>query len=180
MKKVFLIFSMAGCLSLINGINNAGAVQSEDVVVTYTCPDGCELRFVHGGSVTMAKCQTPEGKICDGPSVNMEADNAISPVNATDLKPSKINNKVNSKKLNKTSARAAETKPRIAPKSTNTYEPGSITKVSSGFVNIECPEGCEPKISTIGNNVMVYCLDGNGNLCNEKSVKSTNVPAAVK
>lgn len=84
-----------------------------------------------------------------------------------------------------TIARATKTKPRIAPKSTNTYEPvsvepGSITKVSSGFVNIECPEGCEPKISTNGNKVMVYCLDGNGNLCNEKSVKSTNIPGAVK
>lgn len=118
MKKVFLIFSMAGCLSLINGINNAGAVQSEDVVVTYTCPDGCELRFVHGGSVTMAKCQTPEGKICDGPSVNMEADNAISPVtpvvNPTALKPNKTD-KVNAKKSKKVSARSAET-PRMVKK----------------------------------------------------------------
>lgn len=185
MKKVFLIFSMAGCLSLINGINNAGAVQSEDVVVTYTCPAGCELRFVHGGSFTMAECRTPEGKICDDPSVNIEADNAISPatpvVNPTALKPNKTD-KVNAKKSKKVSARSAET-PRMVKKIVYepvSVEPGSITKVSSGFVNIECPEGCEPKISTNGNKVMVYCLDGNGNLCNEKSVKSTNIPGAVK
>ncbi|MBQ3785097.1 MAG: hypothetical protein II843_01730 [Alphaproteobacteria bacterium] len=71
-----------------------------------------------------------------------------------------------------TVARAAKTKPRVTPQTTNTYEPvsvepGSITKVSSGFVNIECPEGCEPKVKTIGNKVTVYCVDSEGYMCNE-------------
>ena len=84
-----------------------------------------------------------------------------------------------------TIARATKTKPRFAPKSTNTYEPvsvepGSITKVSSGFVNIECPEGCEPKISTSGNKVTVYCVDSEGYMCNEKEVKTTNIPGLDK
>lgn len=119
MKKIFLIFGMAGCLSLLNGVNNANAVQSETVVVTYTCPAGCELSFSHhNDGATFAWCYTPGGEKCADPVVNISVE-AISPVtpvvNATDLKPSKINNKVNSKKLNKTSARSAET-PRMVKK----------------------------------------------------------------
>ena len=119
MKKIFLIFGMAGCLSLLNGVNNANAVQSETVVVTYTCPAGCELSFSHhNDGATFAWCYTPGGEECADPVVNISVE-AISPVtpvvNATDLKPSKINNKVNSKKLNKTSARSAET-PRMVKK----------------------------------------------------------------
>ena len=113
MKKIFLIFGMAGCLSVVNGINNANAVQSDDVVVTYTCPAGCELQFVHNSDgETGAWCAKPDGTTCADPNVNIfvEAISPVTPVvNPTDLKPSKINNKVNSKKLNKTSARAAET-----------------------------------------------------------------------
>lgn len=117
MKKYFYILTMAGCLSLINGINNAGAVQSEDVVVTYTCPAGCELHFRHSSDgQTYALCQTPEGKGCADPSVNI--DNAISPatpvVKPTDLKPNKMD-KVNAKKSKKVSARSVET-PRMVKK----------------------------------------------------------------
>ena len=119
MKKIFLIFGMAGCLSVVNGINNANAVQSDDVIVTYTCPAGCELRFGHNNDgKTFAWCEKSDGTACADPKVNisMEAISPVTPVvNATDLKPSKINNKVNSKKLNKTSARAAET-PRMVKK----------------------------------------------------------------
>ena len=98
MKKIFLIFGMAGCLSLLNGVNNANAVQSETVVVTYTCPAGCELSFSHhNDGATFAWCYTPGGEECADPVVNISVE-AISPVtpvvNATDLKPSKINNKV--------------------------------------------------------------------------------------
>ena len=123
MKKVFLIFSMAGCLSLINGTNNANAVQSEYTVVTFTCPAGCELHFTNysdaAGSTT-AFCMGPNGEDCDDPSVNIEVrpDNAISPVtpvvNPTALKPNKTD-KVNAKKSKKVSARSAET-PRMVKK----------------------------------------------------------------
>lgn len=115
MKKYFYILTMAGCLSLINGINNAGAVQSDYVIVTYTCPDGCELSFSHSSSGTSsASCNTPEGEKCDDPSVDIAVftDNAISPVtpvvNPTALKPNKTD-KVNAKKSKKVSARSAET-----------------------------------------------------------------------
>ena len=116
MKKYFYILTMAGCLSLINGINNAGAVQSEDVVVSYTCPDGCEVRFIHGSDgsdgTTYAWCFTPEGGNCDDPRVIINVDNAISPVtpvvNPTALKPNKTD-KVKAKKSKKVSARSAET-----------------------------------------------------------------------
>ena len=114
MKKVFLIFSMAGCLSLINGTNNANAVQSEYTVVTFTCPEGCELVFAHGsGGFTDAYCEGPNGDRCDDPIVGIEVrpDTAISPVTPvvkpTDLKPNKTD-KVNAKKSKKVSARAAE------------------------------------------------------------------------
>lgn len=192
MKKYFYILTMAGCLSLINGINNAGAVQSEDVLVTYTCPAGCELHFMHSSDGrTYAHCQTPEGDTCGDPIVNIEVDTAISPVtpvvNATDLKPSKINNRVNSKKLNKTSARAAKTKPRVTPQTTNTYEPVSVVpestiKLSSGFVNIRCPEGCRPKCTETadGTGMNCICQDANGFICNEKEVKTTNIPGLDK
>ena len=119
MKKIFLIFGMAGYLSLINGVNNANAVQSENVVVTYTCPDGCELRFIHSSNgTTHAWCFTPESENCDDPSVNIDVYNAISPVtpvvNPTDLKPNKTD-KVNAKKSKKVSARSTET-PRMVKK----------------------------------------------------------------
>ena len=121
MKKYFYILTMAGCLSLINGINNAGAVQSEDVSVTYTCPDGCELSFMHSSNgISYAYCLTPGGEACDDPSVNIEVFtvDAISPVtpvvNPTALKPNKTD-KVNAKKSKKVSARSAET-PRMVKK----------------------------------------------------------------
>lgn len=115
MKKCFLIFSMAGCLSLINGTNNANAVQSEYTVVTFTCPAGCELRFTNysdAAGATLAYCVGPNGDRCDDPTVGIEVDNAISPVTPvvkpTDLKPNKTD-KVNAKKSKKVSARSAET-----------------------------------------------------------------------
>ncbi len=122
MKKYFYILTMAGCLSLINGINNANAVQSEDVVVTFTCPAGCELYFVHDsdGSTSAACYVTGSAERCNDPIVNIDVitDNAISPVTPvvkpTDLKPNKMD-KVNAKKSKKVSARSAET-PRMVKK----------------------------------------------------------------
>ena len=112
---------MAGCLSLINGTNNANAVQSEYTVVTFTCPAGCELLFSHGdGGFTAAYCMGQNGDRCDDPIVGIEVvpDNAISPVtpvvNPTALKPNKMD-KVNAKKSKKVSARSAET-PRMVKK----------------------------------------------------------------
>lgn len=118
MKKYFYILTMAGCLSLINGINNANAVQSEDVIVTYTCPAGCELHFSHhNDGATFAWCFTPGGEECADPVVNISVE-AISPVtpvvNPTALKPNKTD-KVNAKKSKKVSARSAET-PRMVKK----------------------------------------------------------------
>ena len=121
MKKYFYILTMAGCLSLINGIKNANAIQSNDVIVTYTCPAGCELDFSHSSNGnTYAWCLTPEGERCDDPIVNIAVitDNAISPVtpvvNPTALKPNKTD-KVNAKKSKKVSARSAQT-PRMVKK----------------------------------------------------------------
>lgn len=122
MKKYFYILTMAGCLSLINGINNANAVQSEDVVVTFTCPAGCELYFVHDsdGSTSASCYATESAERCNDPIVNIDVftDDAISPatpvVNPTALKPNKTD-KVNAKKSKKVSARSAET-PRMVKK----------------------------------------------------------------
>ena len=108
MKKSFLI---VGALSAILSTNGY-AVGSQDVVVEYYCPAGCELHFTnYSAGVTTAYCVGPNGEECDDPTVGIEVDNAISPVtpvvNPTALKPNKTD-KVNAKKSKKVSARAAE------------------------------------------------------------------------
>ena len=86
-----------------------------------------------------------------------------------------------------TVARAAKTKPRVTPQTTNTYEPVSVVpestiKLSSGFVNIRCPEGCRPRCTETadGTGMNCICQDADGFVCNEKEVKTTNIPGLDK
>ncbi len=75
-----------------------------------------------------------------------------------------------------TVARATKTKPRVAPKPTNTYEPvntvpGSTIKVSSGFVAISCPDGCKAKCwENQANGWYCECQTSDGHLCEESVI----------
>ena len=74
-----------------------------------------------------------------------------------------------------TVARATKGKTRIAPQPTDKHEPvnvepGSIIKVSSGWSEIRCPEGCVARsyTSNNGNTMVVECVDSNGKQCYEQ------------
>lgn len=106
MKKVFLIFGMAGCLSLFSGINYANAVQSELVVVNVSCPEGCRLEYetvtLDGYGSTIARClPIKEGAKCGDPAYSISS----SAMSAATVEP----NTIKSKRLNKASVRVAQT-----------------------------------------------------------------------
>lgn len=113
MKKYFLVFGIMGGLFT----NTANAVGSQ-AVVTYTCPEGCQLSidsstYVSGqggggsayGAPTCTNIQN--GSDCGNPSVTIVTENAIAPHNDLQISPVTKPNKASAKKK-AVSARAAE------------------------------------------------------------------------
>ncbi len=113
MKKTFLIAGLIAGLTATNGY----AVQSQIVVVTYTCPDGCELyTLVSEGGLTLAKCRCSGGTVTD-PKVSID-DLTPSPSEIQQVMSQSTLNQAaikNAKKQNKVSARVAEM-PKITKK----------------------------------------------------------------
>jgi len=121
MKKTFLIFGMAACLSLVNGINNANALSDNQPSVTITpvCPDGCQpfitadggnddykcVRIVNG---VVKSCGNPTGFIIS--AINVDDYDIINvPANVNIIKKEKV------EKAKQVSARSAET-PKLVKK----------------------------------------------------------------
>lgn len=108
MKKTFLI---AGLIAGLTATNGYAVGQQQTVVVTYTCPTGCELHtFVHQDGLTGAFCTCEDGTQVD-PTVTIE-DTAPSPSEIQQVMSQSTLNQAaikNAKKQNKVSARVAET-----------------------------------------------------------------------
>ena len=129
MKKVFLIFGIAGCLSLVNGINNAHAVSDNPVITfTYTCPGNCTLQFIDTVGGISAQCvrvymnsddptDSWNGTIipCGDPNITTGTTNAAVNLNDYNIvgipkNASLIDEKnIKRQKLNNVSVRSAET-----------------------------------------------------------------------
>lgn len=113
MKKTFLIAGLIAGLTATNGY----AVGSQIVVVTYTCPDGCELyTFVGNDGWTRASCNCSDGTVTD-PSISIK-DFTPSPSEIQQVMSQSTLNQAaikNAKKQNKVSARVAEM-PKITKK----------------------------------------------------------------
>ena len=128
MKKVFIIFSMAGCLSLVNGINNANALSNNPVItLSYTCPEGCTLQFVDTANGIIASCvktymdlDDPTYELngiiipCADPTITFGTTNATVNLNDYDIisipeNMSLIDSKKVKKQTKPVSARSAET-----------------------------------------------------------------------
>ena len=106
MKKYFLILGIMGGLF----VNNASAVQSDTVVINFTCPDGCVLSYSSMTGVTVAQCITSiGGRSCGDPQIDI-VENAVSPA-TYGVNPTTDSNKTNkvSEKKKTVSARSAET-----------------------------------------------------------------------
>lgn len=106
MKKTFLIAGLIAGLTATNGY----AVQSQYVVVTYTCPEGCELyTSIDKDGFTIANCQCSDGTVTD-PRISIKdltpSHSEIQQV----MSQSTLNQAAikNAKKQNKVSARVAE------------------------------------------------------------------------
>ncbi|MFQ6727231.1 MAG: hypothetical protein ACLRFF_02635 [Alphaproteobacteria bacterium] len=106
MKKTFLIMGLIAGLTATNGY----AVSSQTVIVTYTCPDGCELStHILQNGTTVAGCKCSDGTVTD-PNVSTE-DLTPSPSEIQRVMSQSTLNQAaikNAKKVNKVSARAAE------------------------------------------------------------------------
>ena len=123
MKKSFLIVGVLGAIIATNGY----AVQSQTVVVTYTCPAGCEL--IQGGisqtgsgiSTTGSASATPICKCPDGdqdPTITIE-NTSPSPSEIQQVISQSVLNQAaikNAKKTKATSVRAATVSPKVVKK----------------------------------------------------------------
>jgi hypothetical protein len=106
MKKYFLILGIMGGLF----VNNANAVQSDTVVINFTCPDGCMLSYTSMTGVTAAQCITSiGGRPCGDPQIDI-VENAVSPA-IHGVNPTTDSNEINkvSAKKKAVSSRATET-----------------------------------------------------------------------
>lgn len=113
MKKTFLIAGLVAGLTATNGY----AVGSQAVVVTYTCPDGCELfTIVDADGTTRAICTCSGGTVTD-PKVSIENFTPSPSEIQQVMSQSTLNQAAikNAKKQNKVSARVAEM-PKITKK----------------------------------------------------------------
>ena len=107
MKKTFLIAGLIAGLTATNGY----AVGSQTVVVEYHCPAGCELSTITRQDGTIfANCYCEDGTKVE-PKITIE-DLTPSPSEIQQIMSQSTLNQAamkNAKKVNKVSARAAET-----------------------------------------------------------------------
>ena len=107
MKKTFLIAGLIAGLTATNGY----AVGSQTVVVEYDCPAGCELRTITRSNGTIiVRCDCEDGTEVE-PTITIQ-DLAPSPSTIQEVMSQSTLNQAamkNAKKVNKVSARAAET-----------------------------------------------------------------------
>ena len=107
MKKTFLIAGLIAGLTATNGY----AVGSQTVVVTYDCPSGCELHSIsHSDGSILVYCSCGNGTEVE-PTITIK-DYAPSPSTIREVMSQSTLNQAamkNAKKVNKVSARAAET-----------------------------------------------------------------------
>ena len=115
MKKSFLILGVFGAFLSTNGY----AVQSQDMIVIFTCPIGCQLSLQTYNSTgdQVARCYCDDGSTID-PTIKIE-DTSPSPATIQQvMNQSEINQAAikNVKKQNKVSARAAAISPKMVKK----------------------------------------------------------------
>lgn len=181
MKKIFLIFGMAGCLSLVNGINNANALSDgPTITLNYTCPDGCTLRYVQTINDAYVQCVKDMGggrfMECANPVVNIGTTNTTVNLNDYNIVSIPANmsviseKKIESKKSNNVSARAA----RINTKPVNVLARAQDKVADGGAVAINCPAGCTPDCAILGNVVLCECKASDGSTCKADVVTSEN------
>ena len=113
MKKSFLIFGIIGAILSTNGY----AVQSQDVTVKYTCPDGCELKSsIDSSGLTIAWCKCENGEV--DPKITIE-NIAPSSSEIREIMSQSVLNQAaikNAKKKKTTSARMTTVSPKVVKK----------------------------------------------------------------
>ena len=114
MKKSFLIVGALGAILSTNGY----AVQSQTVVVSYNCPNGCELvHAVTSDGVTYNWCQCADGTHVD-PTINI-VNEAPSPSEIQQVMSQSVLNQAaikNAKRNKDISARTATVSPKVVKK----------------------------------------------------------------
>ena len=114
MKKSFLIVGVIGAILSTNGY----AVQSQTVLVSYNCPEGCELRqAIESDGVTYSWCACADGTEVD-PTINI-VNKAPSPNEIQQVMSQSVLNQAaikNAKKTKATSVRAATVSPKVVKK----------------------------------------------------------------
>ncbi len=112
MKKIFLIAGLIAGLTATSGY----AVGQQAVVVTLTCPQGCELVMTQAGEEfhdntlgTTAYCKCPNGN--QKPTVTTKSALSLSDVQEVDQVAVK-----NTQKQNKVSVRSATVMPKMTKK----------------------------------------------------------------
>ena len=142
------------------------------VIVTYTCPEGCELvwRNLSTGA-TYAECYNGT-EHCGSPTVNTVD---VGPINfggvqtrAAQLPVVKnnLNNitplpqeAVNARVAKKTVQKPVSTKPQVQDMAAD-----------GGAIAINCPAGCTPDCAILGNTVLCECKASDGSTCKAEVV----------